>query len=337
MKTIKQIIKQCEKDIEEDVKSLKFIKGIDFIDIFPISQEHRQLLDDEAKTIATIIEKSGHGNFYVFNKPVETRFGLLKIFRIRMFDETKLNWVAAPDFATTDYNAFVELYKNDNRFTYIEAPTYNGLEFKTPKSLICFFSELTTDYYKVDKYFNNENVADNDSELLQVLDGEGTPTGRLEKREFVHSNKLFHNEVALWIIDKENKRVLLQRRSPHKKQNPNKLAICAGHVVGNETLEEALAKEAKEELGLDIKKHRVKKLITIKRTAPQNHCFIHHYYICETIPIQNFTIQKEELEEVIYMDYEVLKKLVKQGSDELAFEWSVYEPIFKKIDEIIYK
>lgn len=178
-------------------------------------------------------------------------------------------------------------------------------------------------------------VADKDNELLQVLDENGNSTGRFEKREIVHDNKLFHNEVALWIIDKENKKVLLQRRSPNKKQNPNKLALCAGHVVGNETIDEALEKEANEELGLDIKNYKVKELITIKRTEPRNHCFSHHYYICKTIPIETFTIQKEELSEVLYMDYEHLKQLVKQNSDEVVFKWEFYEPVFNKLDEII--
>ena len=181
-----------------------------------------------------------------------------------------------------------------------------------------------------------KSVADNDSELLQVLTEDGKPTVRFEKREIVHRNRLFHNEVALWIIDKENKKVLLQRRSPDKKQNPNKLALCAGHVAGSETIEEALAKEAKEELGLDINNYDVKKLITIKRTAPQNYCFSHYYYICKTIPIGSFIIQKEELSEVLYMDYEYLKQLVRQNSDEIVFKWEVYEPVFKKLDGIMW-
>ena len=188
---------------------------------------------------------------------------------------------------------------------------------------------------ETEKDVKSKLVADKDDELLRVLDENGNPTGRFEKREIVHVNKLFHNEVALWIIDKENKKVLLQRRSPNKKQNPNKLALCAGHVVGDETIDEALEKEANEELGLDIKNFKVKELITIKRTEPRNHCFSHHYYICKTIPIETFTIQKEELSEVLYMDYEHLKQLVKQNSDEVVFKWEFYEPVFNKLDEVI--
>ena len=184
--------------------------------------------------------------------------------------------------------------------------------------------------------YNQANlVADKDDELLQVLDENGNPTGRFEKREIVHNNKLFHNEVALWIIDKENKKVLLQRRSPNKKQNPNKLAICAGHVVGNETILEALKKETKEELGLDIKDCEVNQLLTIKRVSSQNHCFSHHYYLMKKIPLQDIIIQKEELTEVLYMDYEQLKQLVRKNSDEVALKWEVYEPVFEKLDEVI--
>ena len=147
--TIKEIINQCEVDIEKDIKCLEFIKCIDFIDIFPISDEHKALLDKEALDIATIIDKTERGNFYVFNEPIATRFGQIKICKIRKFDETRLNWVAAPDFATTNYDKFLELYKNDARFKYIEKPTYKGLEFKTDKSLIYFLDELTTDYYNI--------------------------------------------------------------------------------------------------------------------------------------------------------------------------------------------
>ncbi len=180
-----------------------------------------------------------------------------------------------------------------------------------------------------------KKVADKE-ELLKVLDENGNDTGRLEKRSIVHKDKLFHNEVALWIIDKENKQVLLQRRSPNKRQNPNKLALCAGHVVGDETIETALRKEAKEEIGIDIDKYDIKQLAIIKRTEPQNHCFSHHYYILEKIPLNDLKIQKEELSEVLYMDYNQLKQLVMSNSDEVVFKWNeAYQKVFAILDKII--
>lgn len=185
------------------------------------------------------------------------------------------------------------------------------------------------DISKVDKLADKE-------ELLKVLDDDGNETGSFEKRSVVHETELFHNEIALWVIDAENKSVLLQRRSPNKKLNPNKLALCAGHVVGDETIDEALQKEAKEEIGIDISNYDVKKLVTIKRVEPKNHNFAHHYYIVARIPVESIKIQEEELTEVLYMDYEKLKKMVQSNDDEVVFKWNdAYKQVFAKLDEII--
>lgn len=180
--------------------------------------------------------------------------------------------------------------------------------------------------------------ADKDDEFLAILDENGKFTGKYDKRGIVHSNQLFHNEIALWIIDKDKRQVLLQRRSPNKKQNPNKLALCAGHVVNDESVDDALRKEALEEIGLNLEKYDVKELITIKRTEPNNYCFSHHYYTIAKIPVNEFVIQKEELSEVLYMDYEELKQLVKENSDQIVFKWNeAYKKLFNKLDEIIYE
>ena len=75
-----------------------------------------------------------------------------------------------------------------------------------------------------------QKVADKE-ELLKVYDENHNFTGKYEKRSIVHEKQLFHDEVALWIIN-SNKEVLLQKRNPNKKINPNKYALCAGHVGG---------------------------------------------------------------------------------------------------------
>jgi len=147
--TINEIINKCIEDITQDINSLQHINRIDFVDIFPRSVKHKSILDKEALKIAKLIEQTERGNFYVFNTPIFTKFGYLKIIKIRKFDETRLPWIAAPDFSMTDYNIFLKQYKNDKRFTYIERPTYKGLEFKTKNSLIYFLDIPTTTYYNI--------------------------------------------------------------------------------------------------------------------------------------------------------------------------------------------
>ena len=178
-----------------------------------------------------------------------------------------------------------------------------------------------------------ENIADKE-ELLKVFDENGKYTGGVEKRSVVHEKQLFHNEVALWILDIKNKKVLLERRSPNKKLYPNRLALCAGHVVENESIEESLYKEAKEELGLDLNNYNVKKLLTIKRCEPNNCCFSHQFYIKNYIPIESIIIQKEELSEVLYVDYYNLKQMVVDHSDEVIFLWESYKKVFEMLDKI---
>lgn len=181
-----------------------------------------------------------------------------------------------------------------------------------------------------------EKVADKE-EMLMVLSDDGTASGKLELRSVVHGKGLWHNEVAIWVLDTEHKKVLLQRRSKNKKQNPNKLAICAGHVVGYDGIEETLKAEFCEELGLNIEDYDVKKLIVLKREMPNNNNFSHSFYIEKYIPLNEMKIQEEELSEVLYMDYEQLKSLVKNNDESVVFKWDIFKPVFEMFDKIFYK
>lgn len=189
----------------------------------------------------------------------------------------------------------------------------------------------------MDKTKGNEPsmVADKD-EILWVLDEKGNKI-RKEWRKTVHEQELRHNEITLWVIDKANKKILVQRRSPIKRLNPNKLGLCAGHVVEDESITTALGKEAREELGLDLTKYKVFPLTTIKRDEKNNHCFSHQFYIFENKPAHFYTIQDSELSEVFYMDYEQFKNLIVTESDEVSYKASTgqWDKAFAKLDKVM--
>ena len=61
------------------------------------------------------------------------------------------------------------------------------------------------------------------------------------------------NLVAIWIVNSENK-LLDSKRSSNKKRYPNMWAMTAGAMNIDENMNQAIIREVKEELGIDIKR-----------------------------------------------------------------------------------
>lgn len=88
------------------------------------------------------------------------------------------------------------------------------------------------------------------TELIDVLDERGLPTGEVKPRDAVHRDGDWHRCLHLWVTGPDG--VLLQRRAATKDSWPGYLdASAAGHLTAGETWQDAL-REAHEELGLDV-------------------------------------------------------------------------------------
>lgn len=146
---LEDIIKKNQIRIEEDIRQIEGIQQIDFIDIFPESEEHRKMLDKEANKIGKLIDSTEKGKFYLLNDPIETKWGLLKFIKIRFFDESRLNYEAAPDFAVKDWNKLKQQVEIDKRFSFISRPNWDAIEFKTENSLVYFLNPLVTTVYGI--------------------------------------------------------------------------------------------------------------------------------------------------------------------------------------------
>ena len=144
---IEEIIQKNLKRIEKDLNEIKDIQNIDFIDLFPISEEHRKILDEEAIKIGMIIEKTERGNVYLLNTPLDTEYGKLSLVKVRFFDETRINWEAAADFVVKDRKVLEDKVGKDPRFKYIVRPDWDAIEFKTKDTLIYFLNPLASDVY----------------------------------------------------------------------------------------------------------------------------------------------------------------------------------------------
>lgn len=142
-----EIIERTLKRIEPDLNEIEDLQNIDFIDIFPTSEEHKIQLDQELSPISTLLEKTERGNIYSLHEAISTKYGKLKYIKIRFFDESRLNWEAAADFVVKDRNILLDKVGKDERFSYIERPEWDAVEFKTDNTLIYFLNPLASEVY----------------------------------------------------------------------------------------------------------------------------------------------------------------------------------------------
>lgn len=113
----------------------------------------------------------------------------------------------------------------------------------------------------------------------------------------------------------ENGEVLLQKRSRTKKLWPSLWDITAGgHVLMGEFGEQALIREVKEELGIEIKENEIKYLVgsmssNEKGSIINNH-FNECYIITKQIDINQIQLQQEEVEEIKWFSkQEILERI----------------------------
>ncbi len=148
---LEEIIKKNLNRIEKDLREIDGLQCIDFIDIFPTSEIHKMQLDDEISKISLLLQKTERGNVYRLNNPIETKYGMLKYIKIRIFDESRLNWEAAADFVVKDRDVLMGKVGKDTRFSYIKRTEWDAIEFKTDDTLIYFLNPLASEVYGKNK------------------------------------------------------------------------------------------------------------------------------------------------------------------------------------------
>ena len=157
-------------------------------------------------------------------------------------------------------------------------------------------------------------------ELIEIVDENGNFTGQVVDKEYAHDHNLLHNEVAVFIINDKGE-TLLQNRSANKRFNPNKWAICAGHVDAYESIIDAAIREVKEEIGLNISKDKLYKYkeaeIFLRET---NSHMTHYFYTKINKGINEFIIQKEELSEVKWVNIDEVVNRIKSHDETLVFK-----------------
>lgn len=147
-------------------------------------------------------------------------------------------------------------------------------------------------------------------ELWEVLDSEGNPTGEIVERhdKSFFERGLYHLGSDVWIINSDNK-ILIQKRSPLKRLEPNVWAMTGGSVILGENSLETIAREAKEELDIDIDASKLK-LITKFKTG---NVWIDTYILKGDYDISKMNFQEDEVSDAKWATWDEIDELVNNG------------------------
>lgn len=153
-----------------------------------------------------------------------------------------------------------------------------------------------------------KKIAHDPNELLAIVEECDKPIGKATRKE-IHWKGLLHREVVVYIINSKKQLLLHKRADVHLWDHSS-----AGHFPFKDSYEQGALREVEEELGLKIKKQELLELAKerIERTShgQVNNRFVKIFLIKKDIPLNDFKIDKEEVEEIKYFYIKELKKLL---------------------------
>ena len=146
-------------------------------------------------------------------------------------------------------------------------------------------------------------------EYWNIYDIDRNLTDRIHKRGVPLAEGDYHLVVHLCIFNSKGE-LLIQRRQPWKRGWPGLWDLTVGgSAVLGESSREAVEREAKEELGIDISLEGYRPLMTINFKQG----FDDYWIIERDIPLESLTLQYDEVAEAKWVNEEELKAMVEKG------------------------
>jgi isopentenyldiphosphate isomerase len=152
------------------------------------------------------------------------------------------------------------------------------------------------------------------SELIDVLNSDGSPAGIRKPKADVHRDGDWHRSVHVWIFTPDG-RVLLQKRSLRKENNPGLWDVsAAGHVSAGEDWMTSAIREVEEELGLRLSTAEIRHAATFRESAVMNdgtwieNEFHEVYVVKREIDFTSLVLQDGEVEAVELIPLDQLPK-----------------------------
>lgn len=149
-----------------------------------------------------------------------------------------------------------------------------------------------------------------------------------KNRELIKSNDIYRVS-ALWIINSQEQ-ILFAKRSFNKINNPGKWGpAVSGTVEENENYLNNIIKETREEIGIDLTQYSFEKIEKIYTDGKYNF-FCQWYLLKEDIDINNLEIQKDEVEEIKWMNKEKFRNNLKKNPKKYTISMQKHFDILQK-------
>lgn len=180
-------------------------------------------------------------------------------------------------------------------------------------------------------------------ELFDLVREDGSPTGHVMERCMVHKRGELHRTVHIWVVNKKadgSVEVLLQKRSQAKDAYPGCYDVsAAGHMLAGEEFEAAASRELFEELGIDAQEGELRFIGYHEGYVeaafwgqPFKDWEISAVYLYERpVKPENLVIQKSEVEEVSFWDYDKVFTGILEGT----LKTCIYPEEFKLIKKAL--
>ena len=163
-------------------------------------------------------------------------------------------------------------------------------------------------------------------EYIDLRREDGSLTGEVKERSLVHRDGDLHGTSHVWLVryraEEQSADVLLQKRSRNKDSFPGSYDISsAGHIPSRVDFLDSALRELEEELGIRAKAEELIYAFThigyheaeFYGKVFKNHEYSRIYlYECE-LPLTNMKLQEEEVESVLWMDYQECLEHIRRG------------------------
>jgi isopentenyldiphosphate isomerase len=147
-------------------------------------------------------------------------------------------------------------------------------------------------------------------EWFPLVDETGATVGRALRRE-VHGNPTLMHPVVHCLVENTQGQLLLQLRSLSKDVQPGRWdTSVGGHVAFGESIEAALLREVKEEIGIEVPLSRFTFLYRYVMRSPIETELVHTYRLVHGGP---FVAQPSEVDQLEFFGHDAIRTRLGEG------------------------